>query len=242
MEGTNIVHLNSIEGYKDTGKYAYLMECGKNAISKPDNLTIVTSFTDREKALLIDQLDRNSINYINALEGIATEDFIKAFRPVYYYNVLKNVSTEYTLMLDAYDTAVKSLDNLEELTEYYGKDIIYNASLISFTRELEYEMGVPEEKMWRKLNAGVAYGKTDKILAFYHELSDYINKNYNDKPRIKNFEQWWLIGFLNIYKGKVKIGVDYDFKAFELIQHMDVEKTDKGYKAEPKMMYHKRKP
>ena len=62
-----------------------------------------------------------------------------------------------------------------------------------------------------------------------------VNKNYNGKPRIKNFEQWWLIDFLNNYKGNIKIGVDYDFKTFELIQHMTVEKTDKGYKSEVKL-------
>ena len=235
MNNTSVIHLNSIEGYKNTEKYFYLLENSKTAITKPDSLTIVTSFTDRKDALLIDQLERNSIPYVNAVDKIPTDKFIKAFKPVYYYNVLQSVKTEDTLIIDAYDTSIKSLDNLDRLQEHYNRDIIYNASLISFPLDLEYDTGAPDGNMWRNLNSGVVYGKTEKLLTFYHELSDYINNNYNDWPRIKTFEQWWLIDFLNNYKGNIKIGVDYDFKAFELIQHMSVEKTDKGYKCEPKI-------
>lgn len=179
-------------------------------ISDNSNVGIVTTFSDREKAILVNQLEENNIGYINAADGV--ENFIKAYKPVYYYNVLKGVKTEYVLIIDSYDSVINRLKGIEDLLEPYGKNVIYGAWHFHFPASIDVDFGVPEDNELKYLNSGTLFGKTKDVKAFYKALSEYIEANYNtDDSQFKNMEQYWIHKFLSENPNWVsKVGIDYN--------------------------------
>ena len=57
-------------------------------------------------------------------------------------------------------------------------------------------------------------GKTNDLLEFYKDLSEYIKQNYNDTDcYVKDYEQYWIYRFLSENKNVAEtVGVDYDTK------------------------------
>ncbi len=180
-----------------------------------NNLSIITLFTDNDKAILASQLDANNIGYINAAENI--ESFVKAFKPCYYKDALEKVKSEYALLMDAYDTKVNGFEGIREIPAYYGKKIIYSAWKYHFPTFFNVDFGVVEENPLKYINSGVVFGRTEDLLAFYLVLSDYIKQNYeNDDCYVKDFEQYWVYKFLSENKEIAKtVGIDYDSKLAE---------------------------
>ena len=181
------------------------------------NLSIITLFTDNDKAILASQLDANNIGYINAAENI--ESFVKAFKPCYYKDALEKVKSEYALLMDAYDTKVNGFEGIRDIPSYYGKKIIYSAWKYHFPTFFNVDFGVGEENSLKYINSGVVFGRTEDLLAFYQVLSDYIKQNYEkDDCYVKDFEQYWVYKFLSENNEIAKsVGIDYDSKLVETI-------------------------
>jgi hypothetical protein len=179
-------------------------------LSKSISLSIITSFTDKEKAILAKELENNNIDYINAAADV--ENFVKAFKPVYYYDALKNVDTEYVLIIDGYDTVLNSIDEMPSCLEHYGKDMLYSSWKNHFPTYFDVDFSVPEDNERKYLNSGVFFGKTSEAKKFYKALSDYINAEYEDSDHwLKDFEQYWLYKFITENKSVLtKLGIDYD--------------------------------
>lgn len=180
------------------------------SITNNDKVTIVTSFTDKDKAILINQLEESSIDYINAAENVET--FIKAYKPTYYYNALKNVNTEYVLILDSYDSIINDLNGIQDLIESYNKKVIYGSWNTHFPTYFDVDFNVPEDNDKKYLNSGVVIGKTSDLKEFYNELSTYIQDNYQNSTHwLKDYEQYWIYKFLVEHKEYAEnVGVDYN--------------------------------
>lgn len=180
------------------------------SITSNDKVTIITSFSDRDKAILINQLEENSVDYINAAEDIET--FIKAYKPTYYYNALKNVNTEYVLILDSYDSIINDLNGIQDLIEPYNKKVIYGSWNTHFPTYFDVDFNVPEDNNKKYLNSGVVIGKTSDVKAYYKALSEYVEKEYPESDFwLKDYEQYWIYKFLSENLEYVDtIGIDYN--------------------------------
>lgn len=178
-------------------------------IEKNINLSIVTSFTDKDKAILVKQLEENNIDYINAAEGV--DKFIKAFKPIYYAEALKNVDSEYVLIIDSYDTILHNIDEIPSCLETYGKDMVYSSWKTHFPTYFDIDFSVPQDNEKKYLNSGVFFGKTSAVKEFYNELSNYIKAEYETSNEwLKDFEQYWIYKFLSENDGYLdKLGIDY---------------------------------
>ena len=132
------------------------------------DLSIITSFTERDKAILADQLEDNNIEYINAAENV--NDFNKAFKPIYYYDALKDVSTEYVLIIDSYDTIIYGIDDMPSYLNHYDKDMIYSAWNAHFPTFIDFDFSVPENNELKFLNSGVVFGKTEFVKQYFHDV------------------------------------------------------------------------
>lgn len=177
-----------------------------------NNISIITLFTDNDKAILASQLDANNISYINAAKNI--ESFVKAFKPCYYKDALEKVKSEYSLLMDAYDTKINGFEGIRDIPVYYGKKIIYSAWKYHFPTFFNIDFGVREENSLKYINSGVVFGKTNDLLEFYKNLSEYIKQNYNDTDcYVKDYEQYWIYRFLSENKKVAEtVGIDYDTK------------------------------
>lgn len=177
---------------------------------KSISLSIITSFTDKNKAILASQLEDNNIDYINAASNV--DNFVKAFKPVYYYNALKDINTEYVLIIDGYDTVLNSIDEMPSCLEHYDKDMLYSSWKIHFPTYFDVDFSVPEDNEKKFLNSGVFFGKTSAVKKFYKDLSDYIKSEYDGSDHwLKDFEQYWIYKFLTEHDSYLeKLGIDYD--------------------------------
>ena len=184
-------------------------------VNKSISLSIITSFTDKDKSVLAKQLEESNIDYINASENVET--FVKAFKPIYYAEALKNVDTEYVLIMDSYDTILESIDDMPSCLGYYGKDMLYSSWRTHFPTYFDVDFSVPQDNNKKYLNSGVFFGKTSDAKEFYTNLSNYIKANYETSDHwLKNFEQYWLYKFLSENAQYLdKLGIDYEEKLVE---------------------------
>ena len=186
------------------------IELGEVIENANDKLTVITSFTDRDKAILADQMESSSQNYINAVARVENKDFVKAFKPVYYAASLNDASTEYAVIMDGYDTVVNSFEGIEDIPASYNKKIVYGAWWMHFPTYFDVDFGSDNDL--RYLNSGVVVGKTSDLKEFYGALSTYIQDNYpNSTHWLKDYEQYWLYKFLVKHEEYVeKVGIDYN--------------------------------
>ena len=161
-----ILHLPS----KNKILYKRLLEENyKKKIYKPDNISIIIPITPNqvEDSYLIKQLKLSNCNYYNPIsEDIIWKDYKK---PPYIYEALKDINTEYVLILDGNDTVIlKDLKDLIDDFNLYNKKAIYNAEI--YTSK--------QFKNFRKCccNGGGVFGKTNYLLDFYKRVTDRINK------------------------------------------------------------------
>ena len=194
---------HEIKGYIKTSN-------NRTELNKNISLTIITSFTDRSKAILASQLEDNNIEYINASSNV--DNFIKAFKPIYYSDALKDVNTEYVLIIDSYDTVINNIDNMPSCLEHYNKNIIYSSWNVHFPTYFNVDFSVPHENKRKYLNSGVLFGKTIDVKKYYDDLSTYIKTEYdNSNHWLKNFEQYWVYKFITENNEHAdEIGLDYD--------------------------------
>ena len=196
-----------IEHYPYRGFEHYDVEPA-GEVSSNISLSIVTSFTERDKAVLVDQLERSNVDYINAVDGLS--DFKKSLKPVYYNDALKNVNTEYVLIIDSYDTIIRGIDDMPGCLSHYDKDMIYGAWRYHFPTFISFDFNIPEENKLKFLNSGVFFGKTESVKQYYSDLSDYIKANQeSDNNWLNDFEQYWVYKYLS-ENGRENLGIDYD--------------------------------
>ena len=158
-----------------------------NVLICPENLTIVTMFTDRKKAVLCDQLDNNNISYINACENVKVLN-TKGEKTKHYIKALNEVTTDYVLIIDAYDCYIQSFDDIINKFNSYEKDIVYNAMQYNFPCEDIETCFDNIESPFCKLNSGVLIGKTNKVIEFYNKVLE----TYDTEPDGLPFEQYFI--------------------------------------------------
>lgn len=214
IQDINILHWNGF--YKDDNdiKYKLFSELSLNKIYKPNWLDIIICYTDRNKALLANQLELSNISYINPI--VKTNNFIKAYKPIYYYGALKECKNEYTIIMDAYDVVIINFNDIIEKLSIYNRQLIYNAQCYDFPPiNLEYDVGCPNNT-YNKINSGVVFGKTKDLKEFYKGFSEYTKNNINENEYETLFEQYHLQRYLHYKLNNISVGIDY--KLLSLIQ------------------------
>ena len=175
--------------------------------AKPDNITILTTFTNRAKSILANQLEHNNIEYINAFTDKHCGVFLHNTKMQYYKNALSNVNTEYVLIVDAYDTLINNLDDLVDRFKTLNCDIVFNSCAIRFPNvDIEQE----GTGLYKHMNSGICFGKTDKVLEFYSECCNKCDSlSQNDPYKSEQYV------FRNVVNEKnFSVSVDYDCYMF----------------------------
>lgn len=188
---------------------------------KPDNITILTIFTNRAKSVLINQLDHNNTGYVNAFTDEHCGVFLHNTKMQYYKNALSNINTEYVLIVDAYDTLINSLDDLVDRFKTLNCDIVFNSCAVRFPNvDIEQE----GTGLYKYINSGICFGKTNKVLEFYSECCnkcDSLSQNDSYKS-----EQYVFRNVIN--EGKFNVSVDYDCYMFACLAGMLFKQSGKN--------------
>jgi hypothetical protein len=200
----------SIAHFQGNSYYGYIAvaEYFKNqAIVLPENITIVTACNNPGKSMLIEQLEKNGIAFINMAKKGGSWNNLK--KPGYINKALKEVTTEFVFILDAADVLFTGagLDKLFEHFNESGKKLIFNATKNNYPNELIDK--VPDRDFrgeFRYLNAGCCFGRTDTAALFYGDVRDLIEADTVHNP--KKSEQ---LVVRHIFKDRTE-EVDFDCK------------------------------
>jgi hypothetical protein len=140
----------------------------------PDNLTVVTTYTDADACILYQQLKRNNIDCINSFDYAVDFDgewnMTKKIDMI--LKALDHVDTDYALICDGYDVFINSFDNIIPKFESTGLRMFFNGTKNNFPQthvdRIPYRDWRGE---YRYFNAGCAIGYVNDFKYFYEECS-----------------------------------------------------------------------
>ena len=151
---------------------------------KPDNITILTIFTNRAKSVLINQLDHNNIGYVNAFTDEHCGVFLHNTKMQYYKNALSNIIKG--LMFDGRKGSKYRWDwSCSDLPLVI--DVMYALSLLGRTTTLYVDDRNGSTGNWRtnyRVSFGLNYKPKNKIFKYVKEsekdITDRINSLSSD--------------------------------------------------------------
>lgn len=146
----------------------YLYDINKSHLELPDDITILSVWTDSQKSILKQQLDANNIPVTNCFLK-SDEVWHNPLKIKFLVDTLKEVGTKYVLILDAYDVAINSFENIAHKFLKMNCGVVFNASKNNFPPFYE-DITYSNASNFRFLNAGCCFGYTQETLRFYNEI------------------------------------------------------------------------
>lgn len=208
-------------------------------------LTILTVFTNKQKAILAQQLEKNNIPYINALPNDYDlhQEWKMPNKIKFFIDKLEKINTEFTLILDAYDVLICSFDKLIEKFLKQKYHILYNSTYNNFPDEdIDYIKNRESyDDFMLYMNAGCCIGYTKDLLRFYKECYEYINieNELNSEQKVirtcfakysnddnQNFV--WIDFKHDIFNsmGCTRVNYNYSENKLTITDNLDVKKLD----------------
>ena len=151
-------------------------EYSSKRITISPRISVITAFTDKTQAITALQLELSGMPYVNACpEG--TTKWTNVDKIKYFVSALEKTTTEYSLLVDAYD--VLFFNNVDEVFiqkfNNMGTKILYNATKNNHPNlEVDYVENRDALGEFKYLNAGIVFGRTSDLLAFYKEVLSLI--------------------------------------------------------------------
>lgn len=144
----------------------------------PENLTIILTSTDYSKSVISQQLNLNSVPFINSFDyrNDLSEGFIMEKKVEYIYNALLNIKTEFCLIVDAYDSFIYDLSTIIDKFKKRETRILFNPTKNNYP-SLNIDK-IPQRDYlgeFNHLNAGNVIGYTKDLTDFYKECVDFRN-------------------------------------------------------------------
>ncbi len=166
-------------------KYTEIIEeFSKVKINISPRISVITNYTNKDEAITALQLENSCMPYINAC-GEFNGRWTNIEKIQNYVNALEQTVSEYSLLVDGYDVLFfKDIDdNFIEKFQKFGKKILFNATKNNYPN---FEIDTVENRdslgEFKYLNAGVVFGKTEDLLAFYKEVLEKTKDNTIRNP------------------------------------------------------------
>lgn len=142
-------------------------------VQLPSNIQIVTCSNNEEQSILIQQLKRNHISFLNVVPQGCVWDNRNKIK--YILEALRYVTSEYVLILDANDVLLEGdLSDLVEVLQASGKKLLYNATCNNYPNvDIDTVPDREERGKFRYLNAGCCVGTTQYARRFYRHALTY---------------------------------------------------------------------
>lgn len=165
----NLAYVGHFQGNAMKNYVDVCDEFSKKAITVTPKVSVIMAYNNEEKAITALQLKLSNQAYENACTN-KEKAWTNIDKIKYYVDALEKTLSEYTLLVDAYDVVFfKNID--DEFIEKYktmNKEIVFNATKNNYPN-LTIEGEKLGEGEFKYLNAGIAFGKTEKLLELYKE-------------------------------------------------------------------------
>jgi len=168
----NAFYLGHFQGDVMKKHMDLVAEYSSKRITISPRISVITAFTDKTQAITALQLELSGMPYVNACpEG--TTKWTNVDKIKYFVSALEKTTTEYSLLVDAYD--VLFFNNVDEVFIQkfinMGTKILYNATKNNHPNlAVDYVENRDALGEFKYLNAGIVFGKTTDLLAFYKEV------------------------------------------------------------------------
>lgn len=208
--GTHVGFTNIVEHIK------------KQNLSLPHNIEIVTACNIPDHAMLINQLNDNNISYHNKAEKGGYWNNLKKIG--YIHEALKDVKSEYVLILDAGDVLLTpSVKDILQLFRSYSKKLIFGATKNNYPDLLIDKIQDRDFRgEFRYLNAGTCFGTTEYCKIFYKKASDILNEQ-----RIYNPAKSEQLIIRHAFKyATEEVDFDYKCRLFQTFGSVVVKETE----------------
>ena len=202
-------------------KYAEIVEeFSQVKVKITPRISVITNYTNKDEAITALQLENSCMPYVNACKNTEGK-WTNVNKIRNYVDALEQTVSEYSLLVDGYDVLFFK-DLGEEFIEKFlcfNKKILFNATKNNYPN---FEIDKVENRdllgEFKYLNAGVVFGKTEDLLAFYKEV---LEKTKDDTIRNPwNSEQ--------LYIRIVSNGKDYVSFDNECVLFQTFSKTSKA--------------
>lgn len=191
----------------------------KTVLELPENLTVLTTFTDADSCILYQQLKSNGVECLNTCDFVSQEELKGDWSMLKKIGLirkgLEHVTTDYVLICDGYDVYINSFDNIIPKFLETGLRMLFNGTKNNFP--LTHVDKIPYRD-WREdyryFNAGCAIGYVEDFKNFYKDCDDLINQP-EPVPNPWNSEQLILRHVFAKYSEKVdtpEAYMDFDWK------------------------------
>ena len=186
-------------------------------IAKPEDLTIVTFGHGSEKYLLLNQLKKANVEYINLCNFYKEPKWQNVLKIKYLYENIDKIKTKYILQLDSIDCLVA--DNLPGIVEEFKKmncKVLFGATKNNHPNK-QLEDGSLIQTEFKFLNAGTMIGEVKYVKKFFTDLiKDYLDKKFSDFP---NSDQYRIKAGFD--KHKDYVAYDSGCKIFQTLDKVN---------------------
>lgn len=188
-----------------------LKHINRQKVTLPDNVEIVTVSNRSGTSMLISQLKKNNIPYINKVpEGCYWNNLKKIG---YINEALLEVKSKYVLILDADDVLItRTASEIVKRLNKYKKQILFNADKYNYPDMLIDK--IPDRDFmgqYRYLNAGACFGLLESCREFYRKADEILSNGNIYNP--SNSEQFII---RHAFKDATDIvGFDYECNLFQ---------------------------
>lgn len=181
----------------------------QNKVIISPRVSVITVFTEKEKAVGAIQLESSNQAYVNAYKE-ENKPWSNPDKIKYYIDVLEKTTSEYALLMDGYDVVfIKNIDE-EFIKAFEGmnKRIIFNATKNNYPKiTLNDEYSNNEFKY---LNAGLVFGYTADLLSFYKKAYE-LTKNLKIMNPWKSEQLYIRLAA----KNNENVGIDSECRLFQ---------------------------
>ena len=151
-----------------------LKHINRQKVQLPDDVEIVTTCNHPDTSMLIGQLSKNDIPYINK---VPTGCYWNNLKKISYVNeALQEVKSKYVLILDASDVLItRSIKTIVERFGQHNKQILFGADKHNYPNQLVDK--IPNRDFrgeFRYLNAGTCFGFLEACRSFYLQANEVL--------------------------------------------------------------------
>lgn len=135
-------------------------------------ISVITAFTNKDKAITALQLELSSMPYVNACPA-DVKVWTNILKIKFYVEALEQTTSEYSLLVDGYDVLFfRNLDEsfIQKFEELKTK-VLFNATKNNHPNmEIDFVENRAALGAFKYLNAGVVFGKTSDLLKCYKKV------------------------------------------------------------------------
>ena len=157
-------------------------EIDKQAIRLPDNVEIVTATNQPQVEMLVEQLNKHNIDFINKVPLNCYWTNLKKLG--YIIEGLQAVKSKYVLIVDASDVLLtKDVINIVDKFSSFQKKVMFGATKNNYPDLIIDKISDRDFRgTFRYLNAGTCFGTTEDCLNFYMRADEILKNNYIYNP------------------------------------------------------------